>query len=244
MSARLWPFAFAALLALTEGCKSGGGRNVGELGSGGGIGAAGANGTGGVPGSAGAGNEAGAGGVTGAGGAATGAGGATTSDGGAAGSGGATAGDGGAIDGAVDSGDPFSGSETDTTLPGTDRDGNGVRDDVDAYIATLEADARKKAALLSFARESTAMMVLGGSAGTTKAAAVGQAQRVGRTIDCLHDLYLPDLKTKQAILQNVRNALYDNGLRLRAYNHASTLLSGTILRAGQGCDPTITRVPP
>lgn len=211
---------------------------------------AGAAGTAGVPGSAGAGNEAGAGGadgaggVTGAGGAEAGAGGATTSDGGAAGSGGATTGDGGAVDGAVDSGDPFSGSETDTTLTGTDRDGNGVRDDMDAYIATLEADARKKAALLSFARESTAMMVLGGSAGTTKVAAVAQGQRVGRTIDCLHDLYLPDLKTKQAILQNVRNALYDNGLRLRAYNHASTLLSGTILRAGRGCDPAITRVPP
>jgi hypothetical protein len=76
----------------------------------------------------------------------------------------------------------------------------------------------------------------------TKAVALAQSQRVGRTIDCLHDLYLSDLATKQSILQEVRNALYDNAMRLRAYNHASTLVSGTILRAGRGCDAAITGV--
>ena len=96
--------------------------------------------------------------------------------------------------------------------------------------------------LVSFARESTAMMVLGGTDGATKAAALAQAQRVGQTIDCLHDLYFPDLLTKQAILQNLRNALYNNGMRWRAYNHASTLLSGTVLRVGRGCDSTVTGV--
>ena len=150
--------------------------------------------------------------------------------------------DGGASDEGFDFVDPVAGSEGDTTLTGTDGDGNGVRDDVDAYIVTLESDARKQTALVSFARESTAMMVLGGAAGTTKIAAVAQAQRVGRTIDCLHDLYSPDLATKQAILQNLRSALYDNAMRLRAYNHASTLLSGTIMRAGRGCDTAITGV--
>ncbi len=226
--------ALAVLLFLPAGCKSGGegGRELAG-------GVAGAAGTAGAPGSAGVGGEDGAG--VGGGG--------TSGDGGASAAGGASGddaatGDSETVDGGVDIWDPVSGSEADTTLTGTDRDGNGVRDDVDAYVATLESDARKQAALLSFARESTAMMVLGGTAGTTKVAAVAQAQRVGRTIDCLHDLYLPDLKSKQAILQSVRNALYDNGLRLRAYNHASTLLSGTILRAGRGCDPAITRVPP
>ena len=138
--------------------------------------------------------------------------------------------------------DPVQGSEGDTTLPGADHDKNGVRDDVDAYIATLEADPRKRTALVSFARESTAMMVLGGTAGTTKDAASAQAQRVGRTIDCIHDLYVADLSTKQTIVQSVRNALYDNAMRLSAYNHASTLVSGTLLRAGHGCDPAITGV--
>jgi len=140
--------------------------------------------------------------------------------------------------------DPVKGSEADIRLTGTDGDGNGVRDDVDAFIATLEADPRKQSVLVSFARESTAMMVLGGTSGTTKAAATAQALRVGRTIDCLHDLYVPDLATKKAILQSVRNALYDNAMRLRAYNHASTLLSGTIMRAGRGCDAAITGVSP
>jgi hypothetical protein len=138
--------------------------------------------------------------------------------------------------------DPVRGSEGDTTLLGKDGDKNGVRDDVDAYIATLEADPQKRTVLVSFARESTAMMLLGGTPGTTKDMASAQALRVGRTIDCLHDLYAADLSTKQTILQNVRDALYDNAMRLGAYNHASTLVSGTLLRAGHGCDPTITGV--
>ncbi len=138
--------------------------------------------------------------------------------------------------------DPVAGSEGDTTLLGTDADGNGVRDDVDHYIATLEADPQKVIVLESFARESTAMMVLGGTDGTTRAAAIAQAGRVARTIDCLHDLYAGNLATKRALLEEIRDALYDNALRLGAYNHASTLVSGTLLLGGHGCDPTITGI--
>jgi hypothetical protein len=138
--------------------------------------------------------------------------------------------------------DPVRGSEGDTTLQGTDRDNDGVRDDLGAFILTLEADPRKQIALVSFARESTAMMVLGGAAGTTKAAALAQAQRVGRTIDCLHDLYAPDVATRQGILIKIRSALYDNALRLGAYNHAGTLVSGSIFHGRHGCDSAITGV--
>jgi len=138
--------------------------------------------------------------------------------------------------------DPVLGSEGDTTLQGIDSDNNGVRDDLEAFILTLEADPRKQIALASFARESTAMMVLGGTAGTTKVVALAQAQRVGRTIDCLHDLYAPDVATRQGILIKVRSALYDNALRLGAYNHASTLVSGSIFHGGHGCDSAITGV--
>jgi hypothetical protein len=138
--------------------------------------------------------------------------------------------------------DPLRGSERDTTLLGTDTDNDGVRDDVAAFVLTLERDPTKETALLSFARESTAMMVLGGSAGAPRAAALAQAQRVGRTIDCLHDLYASDVATRQGILVKMRSALYDNALRLRAYNHASTLISGSIFHGGHGCDAAITGV--
>jgi hypothetical protein len=146
-----------------------------------------------------------------------------------------------ALDGGVLA-DPVQGSEGDTTLLGTDGNNNGIRDDLEAYIATLESDPEKVTALDSFARESTAMMVLGGTTGTTKVAASAQAQRVASTVDCLHDLYVSNLSTKQTIVQDVRNALYNNALRLGAYNHASTLVSGTLLYTGQGCDPAITGV--
>jgi hypothetical protein len=162
--------------------------------------------------------------------------------------GGGQAGSGGTLDAGfllADGGafiDPVPGSEGDQTLQGTDSDNDGVRDDLEAFIPTLETDPRKQTALLSFARESTAMMVLGGTAGTTNGAAVAQAQRVGRTIDCLYDLYAPDNATRTDILFKIRSGLYDNALRLGAYNHASTLVSGSIFDMGHGCDSAITGV--
>src|SRR5215470_11433285 len=59
--------------------------------------------------------------------------------------------------------DPVATSQMDTTLAGADDDGNGVRDDVDQYIATLEADPDKRVAVTAVARERTAMMLLGGA---------------------------------------------------------------------------------
>jgi len=206
--------AVALLLILLADCTSGG---SGKSGTGGASAGGGTSGSGGT---------LSAGGVSG---------------GGVSGSSGASDG-GGTTDGSLDLVDPVKSSEGDTTLQGVDTDNDGIRDDVKAYILTLEADPRKQTALVSFARESTAMMVLGGTTGTTKPVAVAQAQRVGKTIDCLHDLYTPDLTTKKAILQDVRNALYDNALRLRAYNHASTLVSGAIFHGGHGCDSAITGV--
>jgi hypothetical protein len=181
------------------------------------------------------------------------AGGRAKSGTGASGAGGGSPGDGqagggGTFDGGplADGGtyfpDPVRGSEGDPTLQGTDSDNDGVRDDLGAFILTLEVDQRKQTALVSFARESTAMMVLGGTAGTTKTAAVAQAQRVGKTIDCLHDLYASDVMTRKDILLKIRSALYDNAQRLGAYNHASTLVSGSIFHASHGCDSAITGV--
>ena len=212
-----------ALLSVAA-CSSGAGAKSGAAGTGasaGATGAAGATGQGGSP--------AGTAGVSGAAG--------------RAGSGGAGAIDGGVLaDGGTYYPDPVRNSEGDATLQGTDSDNDGIRDDVAALIPTLEADPTKRTALASFARESTAMMVLGGTTGTTKAAALAQVQRVGRTLDCLYDLYAPDLAARQVVLIKVRSGLYNNAQRLAAYNHASTLVSGSIFHLGHGCDQAITGV--
>lgn len=50
-------------------------------------------------------------------------------------------------------------SENDTTLLGTDRDGNGLRDDVQAYIASLSQDARVVNTLQFYAIKETAIMM-------------------------------------------------------------------------------------
>jgi hypothetical protein len=136
---------------------------------------------------------------------------------------------------------PVVGSEKDATLAGTDADGNGVRDDVDAYIAALEMDPAKAAALRSFAREQTAMMLLGGTASPTKAAAVGQQMRVVKAIDCLAARYPRD--QRRGFVSSLGNALFNNGQRWRAYLKADKLLSGTVLPPpSKGCDTAVLGV--
>ena len=123
--------------------------------------------------------------------------------------------------------DPVADSEDDVELSGVDEDADGVRDDVAAYIATLEADPDKQAALTAFARESTAMMIAGGSDEMTRDAAFLQHSRVVRSIDCLAAVYSPEIRVE--MIEQVGHALYNNPARLRAYYAADALLSGSIL---------------
>jgi hypothetical protein len=178
-------------------------------------------------------------------------GGEPTGDTGSAGSGaldgsasGGAGGGGGSTDGPEHFPNPVKQSEGDTTLLGEDANRDGIRDDLSAYIESLEADPRRRAALKSFARESTAMMILAAESNPTRSAAHARAQRVGLTLACVRELYGANTGEATASLAQIRYALYNNGARLRAYNHASTLVSGTILRPGRGCDPAVTGVEP
>lgn len=139
---------------------------------------------------------------------------------------------------------PVQASESDTALLGTDADADGLRDDVAAFIDSLESNSNRRAALKSFARESSTMLLIASQSDATHAAAMSEAQRVGMTLGCLHDLYAGDSATATELLRQIRYALYDNAARLRAYNHASTLVSGGVLHATHGCDPELTGVTP
>jgi hypothetical protein len=132
-------------------------------------------------------------------------------------------------------------SEKDTTLQGDDVDMNGVRDDVDGYIETLEADATKVAALKAFAREQTQIMLLSAVKSPTQAAAIGQQVRVVKAIDCLAASYARD--RRQPLIRSIDDALLNNGMRWRAYLAVDKLLSGTVLPSpGNGCDLAILRI--
>lgn len=84
------------------------------------------------------------------------------------------------------------------------------------------------------------MVVIGRKVGGTKGEAAIQVQRVAKTLACVHALYTPNVEGASELLSQIRLALYNNAARLRAYSHASTLLSGTVLRTARGCDPAIT----
>jgi hypothetical protein len=133
---------------------------------------------------------------------------------------------------------PVLGSETDTTLAGTDGDGNGVRDDLDAHVAAIESRTNERAALLAFAREVTSMMLLGGTPSTTRDAAFAQQVRIVKTIDCLSSLFEAEVRRER--VRAIGYALFNNAARLRAYHTADKLLSGTILPPpSSGCDPRV-----
>lgn len=130
--------------------------------------------------------------------------------------------------------DPVRASEGDASILGTDADRNGVRDDVDAYIAALESEPPKRAALVSFARAGTSMMALGAAPGATQQAALARHTEVVRAIDCLATLY--SLLERRTRVMQIQSALHNNANRLLAYHRADALLSGTILPApGYGC---------
>jgi hypothetical protein len=138
--------------------------------------------------------------------------------------------------------DPVSGSQSDRTLGGSDQNANGVRDDVDDYIDSLDDDTAHRGMLSAFARELTSMMLLGADPSATQGRATEQFARVVKTVDCLAGQYARD--DRRRLLANVRYALFNNAQRLRAYHAADVLLSGTILpRPSAACDPAVVEQP-
>lgn len=123
-----------------------------------------------------------------------------------------------------------------TDIKGTDTDNNGIRDDIDAWIAAQPmTDEQKKAAWqMARAQQATLMADL-----TDKAALNQLGDRTMRGVDCLADSFEPDYQ-KGLDLSNRIEAMTANtkerAKQYSAYNRASSGSSGG-LPEGNTCEP-------
>ncbi len=129
--------------------------------------------------------------------------------------------------------DPVRASQSDTDVLGTDADGNGVRDDLGAYIKSLFPDPSEQALLMSLAREETQMALLGADPTSSVASVRDQALRSMAVDHCVVDA-LGAERTRPALTE-LQSALLNNELRWSAWLAAEHKLGGSVLRS-MACD--------
>jgi len=119
---------------------------------------------------------------------------------------------------------PDPGAAGKLTLAGIDSDNDGVRDDVQRWIALTFPNSQKtRAALRQMAQDNQNMLLLSNDKQLVYAAAV----QMGKTIDCLWYIY-PNPDTGEAIRYSelLDAVIMNTALRSRAYIQANRNLSG------------------
>ncbi len=118
-------------------------------------------------------------------------------------------------------------------LLGPDLDGNGVRDDIDAWIAREEENPARRAALAQLARAFRAALLTGGD----PAAAQDAARRQTRAVACVMARSRSPAEGSHAV-SDMRKMSANTKQRVQAYLAYSAALDGAVmsLPAGDGCD--------
>ncbi|MDP3588422.1 MAG: hypothetical protein Q8R58_10255 [Sulfuricurvum sp.] len=110
----------------------------------------------------------------------------------------------------------------DNTIAGPDKDNNGIRDDIDAYIATLPYTEIQKKAVQQDARALTATLTVDKM---DKTAVIAANEKLTRSIGCLHFQFDSDTASKmfadnQKMTVNTKN-------RFLEYEKFNSALSGS-----------------
>lgn len=122
-----------------------------------------------------------------------------------------------------------------TSLAGPDTNANGIRDDIETYVAALPDSASQKAALLQAAKAlGTAMTV--GAVTTDSATLQGISTAIGRAVHCIWTRY--DSSVAGDRVTAMRNLVVNTQQRFAAYEQYNTKRSGTESRgpSGDSCD--------
>ncbi len=122
----------------------------------------------------------------------------------------------------------------DDTLLGPDTDGNGIRDDIDAYIASLPYTEVQKKAVQQDARALTATLTVDK---TDKTAVINVNDKLTRSIGCLHFQFDSDTASKkfadnQKMIVNTKNRF----LEYEKFNSALSGTTWTLPDRGTSCD--------
>ncbi len=120
----------------------------------------------------------------------------------------------------------------DDTLSGPDADGNGVRDDIDAYIEALPDTAAQKSALKQKSSVLTKAMMVDVK---NQTALLGVSRELGAAAACNHAKYEPAIAIKKGA--EMEKLTINTKQRFDAYAKFSKALSGTtfVLPQGDGC---------
>lgn len=120
----------------------------------------------------------------------------------------------------------------DSTVAGPDSNNNGVRDDLDAYIASLPDTAPQKAALTQFSSSmQTAMLTDTADSAALSAAFTG----IANATVCVFSRYAPSLANEKRL--NIRKLTANTRARVYAYMTFGQAVNGktVALPEGDGC---------
>ncbi len=123
-----------------------------------------------------------------------------------------------------------------TDIKGPDTDNNGIRDDIDAWIAVQPiTDEQKKAARqMARAQQATLMADL-----TDKAALDQLGDRTMRGVDCLADSFEPDYQKGLDLSNRIEAITANTKERTKQYIAYNRAASGSVteLAPGNNCEP-------
>lgn len=112
----------------------------------------------------------------------------------------------------------------DNTIAGPDTDNNGIRDDIDAYIATLPYTEVQKKAIQQDARATIGALTVDKA---DKAAVIATNTLISRSIACLHYQFSPETNEASKMSADNEKMIVNTKIRFIEYEKFNAALSGT-----------------
>lgn len=119
----------------------------------------------------------------------------------------------------------------DDTLLGPDTDGNGIRDDIDAYIATLPYTDVQKKAVQQDARVLTATLTVDK---TDQVALASIGNKLANAVNCIHDQFQDGTTTASKLLSDNEKMIINTKIRFLEYEKYNSARSGSVTRLPDG----------
>lgn len=128
-------------------------------------------------------------------------------------------------------------SDSSTSVAGTDANANGVRDDVDAWIAAQKFSATQASSVNQLAKSYQRVLTLEETNTDDKLRATRLAS--SDAVECVMQKAAPDIDLGYKIVANLRRVTVNTDARVTAYLKYVELVNDTVARApeGDGCEP-------
>ncbi|MDP3586717.1 MAG: hypothetical protein Q8R58_01570 [Sulfuricurvum sp.] len=119
----------------------------------------------------------------------------------------------------------------DNTITGPDKDNNGIRDDIDAYIATLPYTEVQKKAIQQNARALNTTLTVDK---TDKTALTDVSTKLVRAVVCIHDKFQDGTTTASKLISENEKMTINTKNRFIEYEKYNSARSGSVTRLPDG----------